>query len=308
MSAFGVLLFIVGLIGVFTGIGMYFSKNRKRATLTIGVSIGVWVLGIFLASFVAIPAGERGVILRFGKVAGVMDEGLNMKIPLVDSVVNMSVKTELFEAKAAAASKDLQDIETTVAVNYRLDPAKAGDVYRTIGTDYIQKIAYPAVQEVVKQVSAEYNAEDVILKRASVKAEITLQLTERLAERGIIAETVNITNFEFSEEFTRAIESKVVAVQKVLEAENVLKQIEVEARQAEQKAKGEAAANIAVAEGKAKSIEIVTAAQVAANESIADSLNAEVLQYIFYDRLGEDIKVIVIPQNTALTLGDIGAE
>jgi prohibitin 2 len=291
---------------------LYFAARtvpHKRQLKRIGVIVVCCILAIgFIAgSVVTVDAGHRGVLLRFGKVSGVLGEGLNAKIPFIDSVVQMSVKTQLFEAKATSASLDLQDVVTTIAVNYKLKPELVGEVYRTIGTRYIETIAQPAIQEVVKSVTSRYNAEDLILKRQTVKVEITNDLTARLAERGIISETVNITDFQFSSEFTTAIEAKVVAVQKVLEAENKLRQVEVEARQAEQKAKGEAAAAIAAAEGQAKSIEIVTEAQVAANLKLAPSLNKDVLQYILIDRMGEDIKVVVIPSGQDLALGDIGA-
>lgn len=284
-------------------------KNAKRRMRLIGISVvGVLVvMGLLAGMFVTVNAGNRGVLLRFGKVAGVLGEGLNVKMPFIDAVEQMSVKTQLFESKATSASKDLQDVITTIAVNYKLKPEAVGIVYSTIGRSYIDTIARPSIQEVVKSITSRFNAEDLILKRTEVKAEITIELTRRLAERNILAEDVNITDFQFSSEFTKAIESKVVAVQKVLEAENRLRQVEVEARQAEQKAKGEAAAAIAAAEGQGRAITIVTDAQVEANKKISESLNKDVLQYILIDRLGDDIKVIVIPAGQDLALGDIGS-
>jgi len=282
-------------------------RGVKQRFKRMGIFIvgGLIVIGILSGMFLTVDAGNRGVLLRFGKVAGVLGEGLNVKLPFIDKVEQMSVKTHLFESKASAASKDLQDVITTIAVNYKLKPEAVGIVYSTIGRSYIETIAQPCIQEVVKSVTSGFDAEDLILKRAEVKTEITNELTKRLAERNIIAEAVNITNFEFSTEFTNAIESKVVAVQKVLEAENKLRQVEVEARQAEQKAKGEAAAAIAAAEWQGRAITIVTDAQVEANKKIAESLNKDVLQYILIDRLGKDIKVIVIPAGQNLALGDI---
>ena len=121
-------------------------------------------------------------------------------------------------------------------------------------------------------------------------------------ERGIITETVSITNFQFSDTFTTAIEAKVAAQQAVLEARNKLERVRVEAEQAQAEAVGVANARIAKAEGEAQYIQIVTDAQVAANEAIAASLTPEVLQYILIDRLGEDIKIMVIPSGQNLDL------
>ena len=214
----------------------------------------------------------------------------------------MSVQTQKYEADSLAVTNDLQDVSTTIALNWHLDPNMAAEVYRTLGLDFINRIAAPAIQETIKQITAQYNAEDLILRRDEVKAAITDSLSSRLLERGIITETVSITNFQFSATFTAAIEAKVAAEQAVLEALNKLEQVKVEAQQREAEAKGEADARIAQAIGEAEYIRVVTDAQIAANEAIADSLTPEVLQYILLDRLGEDIKVIVIPSGQGLDL------
>ena len=178
----------------------------------------------------------------------------------------------------------------------------AAEVYRTLGLEFIDRIAAPAVQETIKQVTAKYIAEDLILKREAVKDEIQENLANRLLERGIITETVSITEFRFSATFVAAIEAKVAAEQAVWEAINKLERVKVEAEQAEAAAIGEADARIARAEGEAEYIRIVTDAQVAANNAVAESLSPEVLQYILLDRLGEDIKLIVIPSGQGLDL------
>jgi prohibitin 2 len=311
MNGFGAFLFFVGLIGVAVCIIGIYTVNKKDQRRYSAYKIGgavasaVLVIGILLASFFTIPAGHSGVILRFGKVQSTTSDGLHARLPIIDKVVIMSVQTLKYEEASSAATKDLQDVRTTIAINYKLDPAGVGDVYRILGEKYIDKIAAPAVQEIVKEITAKYLAEDLILKRSDVKTEIAVALTNRLKEWHILTEIVNITNFEFSQQFTASIEAKVIASQKVLEAENRLRQVEVEARMAEQKAKGEAAAVIANAEGQAQSISIVTEAQVKANEAIAKSLSPEVLQYIFYDRLGKDIKVIIVPNGTNIVMPDV---
>jgi len=175
-------------------------------------------------------------------------------------------------------------------------------VFRTIGKEYIKVIAHPLIQETVKEVTSRYNAEDMILRRQEVKVDMTDEISDGLAKRGIIMEAVNITNYSFSDVFDSAIEAKVVAVQKVLEAENTLRQIEVEARQAEQRAKGEAAALIANAKGKAESIQIVTDAQVEANKKLSATLNEQVLRYIMLDRFGDNIELWVIPDGASMVL------
>ena len=304
-------LLVIGIIVLV--IGFYISRTNKgakedrqiRLTSSLGITIGLVLIiaSLIFSSFTTIPAGHSGVVIRFSAVTGrILDEGLQTKLPFIDSVVKMSVQTQKYEADAVSASKDLQDVNTTIALNWHLDPGMADEVYRTLGLDFIERLAAPAIQETVKQVTARYIAEDLILKRENVKAEITQNLSNRLMERGIVTETVSITNFKFSETFTAAIEAKVAAEQAVLEAINKLERVKVEAQQREAEAKGEADARIAKAIGEAEYIRVVTEAQVAANEAIAASLTPEVLQYILLDRLGEDIKVMVIPSGQGLDL------
>ncbi len=304
-------LLIFGIIALIIG-GYVWQTNKgsqgdpkARSQGSIGSIIGVVLIvaSLIFGSFTTVPAGHRGVVIRFSAVTGrILDEGLQTKLPFIDSVVKMSVQTQKYEADSSAVTNDLQDVSTTIALNWKLDPGMTAEVYRTLGLEFIDRIAAPAIQETIKQVTSRFNAEDLILRREEVKNAITNSLSTRLIERGIITELVSITNFQFSDTFTAAIEAKVAAEQAVLEATNKLERVKVEAQQREAEAKGEADARIANAIGEAEYIRVVTEAQVAANNAIAASLTPEVLQYILLDRLGEDIKVIVIPSGQGLDL------
>jgi regulator of protease activity HflC (stomatin/prohibitin superfamily) len=300
----GVIALVIGFFIWRTNRGSKGDPNARRwGFVGSGVAVVVIVVSLILGSFTTIPAGHRGVVIRFSAVTGrILDEGLQTKLPFFDSVVKMSVQTQKYEADSSAVTNDLQDVSTTIALNWRLDPGMAAEVYRTLGLEFIDRIAAPAIQETIKQVTAKFNAEDLILRRDEVKNAIAESLSIRLAERGIITEMLSITNFQFSATFTAAIESKVAAEQAVLEALNTLERVKVEAQQREEQAKGEANARIAQAEGEAEYIRVVTDAQVAANEAITESLTSEILQYILLDRLGEDIKIIVIPSGQGLDL------
>jgi regulator of protease activity HflC (stomatin/prohibitin superfamily) len=328
MSAIGGIFLFFGIIGIFVGLGLWLSANHlgsanrtQRVTqgrVTITTAAVAIIIGVLLTSFVTIPTGFRGVVLQFsGATDRTMGEGLNFRVPLIQDVRVMSIQTQVHQVEATAASKDLQDVTMKIAVNYKLNPAKVNEIYTTLGMDYEARIIAPFTQEAVKANTSMYTVEEMILKRDIVKQSITQNLVNRLAERGIIVETVNLTNFNPSAQFNKAIEDKMVAAQSVLTAQNKLQQIEVEAKQAAARAEGEKQAAILQAEGQkqaailqaegeASSIKIVTDAQVLANKSIENSLNPNVLQYILLDRMGKDIKVIVVPAGQALSLGDIG--
>jgi regulator of protease activity HflC (stomatin/prohibitin superfamily) len=161
----------------------------------------------------------------------------------------MEVRTQKTVENAASASKDLQDVTTQVALNYRINPDNAQVVYQQIGFDYGNRVIAPAIQESVKQVTARFNAEELITKRETVKNQIEEQIKARLAPYNILVDTISITEFQFSEQFRKAVEAKVEAQQRALQAQNDLRRIEIEAQQNEAKAIGEQKANIARAEG-----------------------------------------------------------
>jgi len=196
-----------------------------------------------MGSFYIISPGERGVLITMGNPS--MDaktEGLHFKLPIIQSVAVMDVKTQKYTAPASAASKDLQVVSTEIAVNYVLSPSNVPELYKTIGTGYQDRIIQPMVQEVVKATTAKFTAEELITRRAEVKEEIKGALFERLTSRGIIIEEVSITNFDFSTSFNQAIESKVTAEQLKLKAERDLERIRIEADQKVVAARAEAEA------------------------------------------------------------------
>lgn len=238
-----------------------------------GVAIGIIVLiaiGVVVyASVQIVDAGHRGVLLHWSAVdtsVPPLEEGLHFVTPFADSVVDVEIRTLKYVKSTSSASKDLQTVSTAVTVNFRPSPESVHYLYKNVGLDYENRVIQPAVEEVVKQVTANYNAEELITKRPLVKSDIEREITARLNDFNIITEVISITDFQFSPLFAAAIEAKVEAEQKALKAENDLRRIEVEARQNEQRAKGIASANIAEAQGEAEAIRII-------NDALANNPN-----------------------------------
>ncbi|KEQ57089.1 Protein HflC [Marine Group I thaumarchaeote SCGC AAA799-B03] len=232
-----------------------------------GVAIGIVILIIIgvvaFASVKIVDAGHRGVLLHWNAVdltQSPLDEGLHFVVPFQDEVVNIEVRTLKYANDARSASRDLQTVETTVTVNYHPDKESVHRLYKNLGLDYEDRVIQPAIEETVKQVTARYNAEELITKRPLVKDDIESSIRERLDQFDIVTEVISITDFEFSPLFAQAIEAKVEAEQNALKAENDLRRIEVEARQREANAIGLANANIAEAKGEAEAIAIINRA------------------------------------------------
>lgn len=208
------------------------------------VVIGIIVfiaIAVLFSSMGTVGAGQEGVLLRFGAVTGeIKGEGLYFKIPFVEQVVLMSTQIQKYSALTTASSKDLQVVTTEVTLNYQLEAKKVGEIYRTMRQDYEQRVIQPFVQEAVKSVAANFDAEQLITQRPTVKADLQNLLTKRLAQLGISVVELSITDFRFTQVFQDSIEAKVKAVQQALEAENALKRVGFESQQAIVKATAEA--------------------------------------------------------------------
>ena len=244
--------------------------NAGAAKVVLIVLIVLVVAGLVAASSVKIvDAGTRGVLLHWSAVdltQPPLEEGLHFVTPFADDVINIEVRTLKYEKSTTSASRDLQTVRTTVTVNYHPEKEMIHYLYKNLGLDYENRVIQPAIEETVKQVTANYNAEELITKRPLVKADIQDEITDRLNEFNLATEVISITDFEFSLLFSQAIESKVEAEQKAFRAENDLLRIQVEAQQQEAQAFGIANANIAEAEGEAKAIRII-------NQALAENPN-----------------------------------
>ena len=238
--------------------------NVGAAKLVILGIIVLIIIGVMVGSAVSIvDAGFRGVLLHWNAVDVVdppLEEGLHFIVPFQDSVIPLEVRTLKYTKATTSASQDLQTVSTEITVNYHPDPTRVNYLYKEVGLDYENRIIQPTLEEVVKQVTANYNAEELITKRPLVKQDIQNEISERLADFNITTEIVSITDFQFSVLFAQAIESKVEAEQRALKAENDLVRIEVEARQFEAQSFGIAEANIAEAKGEAEAINIINQA------------------------------------------------
>ena len=204
------------------------------------VIVGI-VIVVFFGPVYTIDATERGVLLTWGKVNDKsIDPGIHFRIPVMQNVERFNVKTQKYEAEGTAASKDLQTVNTKVAVIYHLRPESVPKIYAELGQHYGESIIQPTVQEVLKASAARFSAEQLITNRSTVASTIQDLLYQRLHTYGIIVESTAITDFKFSESFTQAIEAKVTASQQMLKAETDLKRIQVEAQQKVTQAKAEA--------------------------------------------------------------------
>lgn len=218
------------------------TSEIKTVKIISWIVVGLVSLIITWGSFTIISPGERGIVLRLGSISRTLDQGIHPKFPIIESVKKMDVRIQKEQVLATAASKDLQNVDTTIALNYSLQPAAVADLYSNIGINYKSRIIDPAVQEAVKAATAKYTAEELVTKRPVVQEDIKAILVERLSGNFIVTNEVSVVNFKFSDSFEQAIEAKVTAEQSALAAKNKLEQIKFEAEQRVTTAKAEAEA------------------------------------------------------------------
>ena len=205
--------------------------------------VALIIIFLLLNPFVVINAGHRGVKTTFGKVEHVVfEEGLHFRIPIMQQVKEINVQIQKAEGDGDAASRDLQQVHTKIALNYHLIPSRVAETYQLIGDlDSVgDRIIIPAVQEAFKATTAKYTAEELISKRPEVRDQISQFMKDRLLRHGIAIDEFSIVNFRFSESFNQAIEGKTTADQLKLKAERDLERIKVEAEQKIASAKAEA--------------------------------------------------------------------
>lgn len=234
-------------------------KSKKIIKIIVPVVI---VAILFLSSFVIVPPGRTGVLTTMGKVSeNVFQEGPHFKLPFIQSVHKMDNRIVKLEVTTEAFSKDLQTVTTKLAINYRVDASKSYSIYKNIGADYETVLVVPAVNEVLKAIVAEYTAEESVTNRVLISDGLRDGLNEKLNEIGLYVTDINIIDFDFSEAFISAIESKQVAQQQLIQAETEKKIKETNAQ-----------ADAEVVKTKAN-------AEAEANRKIAESITPEIIEY-----------------------------
>lgn len=262
-------------------------KKINVKKIVIPVVILIVALIVAMNSFVVVGAGHTGVVVTLGKVNdGVLQEGMHAKIPFVQDVVKIDNRIQKLEVNTEAFSKDLQSVNTVLAINYRVDTAKSYSIYKNIGADFEEVLVVPAVNEVLKAITATYTAEESVTNRALISDGLVEGLNNKLNNIGLYVTDVNIIDFDFSDAFITAIEEKQVAQQQLLKAET------------------EKQTAITNAEAKAEAVKIQAEGEAAANKKISDSLTEKIIENKKLEKWNGELPQV---QGNGGTIIDIGS-
>jgi regulator of protease activity HflC (stomatin/prohibitin superfamily) len=282
----------------------YVRKMKMNAVVGSAVAgvVGLVALTVLGGSWYTVGEGYRGVALRNGAVVGTAEPGLGFKMPVIDSVVDISVQSNarLFEG-VLAYSKDQQTADLTISVNYRLPPDQVETIYAEYGGEegVISRLLDRQVPQAVKNVFGQYNAVTAIQDRARLVADVQNALMAQV-KGPIIIESVQIENIDFSSAYEQSIEARMLAeveVQKVrqnAEREKVTAEITVIQAQAE------ADAQLARATAEAEATRIRGEAEASAIKAKAEALkdNAGLIALIQAEKWNGALPTTMIPDST----------
>ena len=234
-------LFKYKTLETYSGTKQEFAGLTKQGYITFGIPLALLLFFIFC--FRTVGAGQVGIITRFGEINRVAESGIAIKFPFpIERIEKMEIRVQKEEQEATAATKDLQDVNVKLALNYALDNDTALRVYKELGKDYVARVVTPAVQESFKSASADYTAQELVTQRPAVKAKAYEVIKVRLEKYGIRVVDLNIVDFRYSEQFNQAIEAVQVANQNVARARQELETTKVEAEKRIAEANGAAEA------------------------------------------------------------------
>ena len=246
-------------------------KNLKSAL------IGFTIFLVVMGSFTVIPEGSRGVRTQFSEAVAVTGQGLQFKLPFLQSIVPISVMADGLEVKnAEGATKDTQPVHTSLVVRYHINEKNVLEVYKEYSkTGNLDNYIFTATIEAFKSVTSRYDATDLIAKRAIVSADVQRAIQDKIAKYGVEVINIDMTQFSFSPDYMKAIGQKVTEEQQKLAEINKLERIKVEQQQKVVAAQAESDAAIATAKGKAEAVRLEAQA-LQQNASILELRRIEV--------------------------------
>lgn len=252
-------------------------KKKLAFVIASGV-IGIVLIIMLLLSICRVPTGHTGVITTFGRVekSYSYDEGVHFKAPW-KRVVKMDNRVQKDTLELTCFSSDIQEVKLKYTVNHQIDKKNAATIYQTIGKKYFDTVITPNISEVVKVVTAQYTAENLVGDRSKLAAEIESVLAEKLREFNIEVVSTSIEDMDFTDAYTNAVEAKQVAQQNKLKAETVAEQKVIEAKANAEVAKIKA-------QGAADAKKIAAEAEAEANKKLSNSLDEKVLKNKWYEK------------------------
>lgn len=275
-----IVLFVLGIL-FFIG-GVIAAIVLKNGVSVIAILIGIVM--VVMSCFASVPTGYTGIVTTFGRVQdGTLDAGFHLISPW-QNVVTMDNREQRRSFSIQAFSADIQQVDVKGSVNFSIDKSTAMNLFRDVGTNYVDILVTPRLLEDVKAVFSHYSAENLVSKRNILSDEILTLMKEDMAGYGLNIIGVSVEDIDFTDAFTNAVEAKQVATQEFQKAQTLQQQQTMEAQQAAERKKIAAAAEADVAkiqaDAEAYGIKTRADAEAEANSKISQSLTQSLIDYI----------------------------
>jgi regulator of protease activity HflC (stomatin/prohibitin superfamily) len=252
---------------------------------------------IITGAWYSVEQGNRALVLRFGKVIDTTDPGLHFKLPLIDDVERISVRTRKMTDGLAVYSKDIQGADVLLSLNYSLNPASVSDIYTRYGLGYEARVITPQILAKAKDVFGQYNAVEIVQAREKLTAKIADELQRQFADTGIRIESVQVENIDFSDEYERSVEERMRAEVEVSKVRQNLEREKLNADMVRTKAQGEADARVMSAKAAAEAIRLRGDAEASAIKARSEALaqNQNLIQLIQAEKWDGKLPQTMVP-------------
>jgi regulator of protease activity HflC (stomatin/prohibitin superfamily) len=297
----GILLLISSIVGLTIKVDKEY-KPTLRICGSIALIAAIVIIALSCVSYV--PTGYTGIVTTFGKVHDItLDAGINFHAPW-DNVITMDNREQRVPFEMQAFSSDIQEVSIRGSVNLNIDKKTAMNLYREVGTNYLNILVTPRISEEIKSVISKYTAEGLIINRNNLSIEMLSLLKNALAAQGINILSVAVEDVDFSDAFTNAVEAKQVATQEKQKAQTEQEQKTMEAQQAAERKKIEASAAAEVqkieADAAAYAVRVQAEAQAEANTKLSTSITEELIKYNYVQTW--DGKLPTVSTDNAMSL------
>jgi regulator of protease activity HflC (stomatin/prohibitin superfamily) len=296
-------------------------KMGSILSISGAVVSGLVALTIIGGSWYTVDQGERGVMLRNGALIGVAEPGLGFKVPIIDKVIDIDLRSQVkIYENVLAYSRDQQTAVLVVSVNYSIPVDRVVEVYESFGS--VERLASRLldrqVMDETKNVFGRFNAVTAIQERSRLVAEIQMEI-QKSVDGPITIESVQIENIDFDDSYENAIAARMeaeVEVQRIrqnAEREKVQAEIKVIQAQADAasrviQAEAEAAARISQANAEAEAITVTGEAEASAINAKGEALrdNPTLIDLVQAERWNGTLPTTMVPATTVpfLNLGN----
>ena len=291
---------IAVVLAILVLIGGTITAVKLRKVFVAAIAAVVMIALLLAGSVRTVPAGHTGVVTTFGRVENyTLDSGAHLVAPW-KRVVRMDNRVQKHTIELPCFSSDIQEVNVSYTVNYRISKADAMTLFSTVGISYYDVVIAPNVAESVKVATARYTAEALVAMRDSLAMEIEDILSAKLSSYNIELVGTSIENMDFTDVFTNAVEAKQVAQQNKLRAQTEAEQRVIES---------EAAAEIRKINADAAAYEVLARAEAEAeaNRMISESLTQNLIDYTYANSWNGQLPRIVTGEGGGLLInaGDL---